>query len=413
MTFLSTNQFIRRSLPASGAAAIIVYILLYAAWPAAGSETKGAYRSPDNPDVVRLLTAGQIPEVILHAASRRAALLHRETLVPIERIARPYLGLAGYWFDPSILASGYDARIEKVELIDVLTGALIATWAPAGPAELDHVAFSPDGRRLSAVTFRSGRPRLVLFDIDAGRERVLPVALNPAFGNPCAWTGSTSLLCRIVTDEQAQPPKPVASPNMIEHSGKAAPTRTYSNLLRCSHDEALFEHYFGSTLARVGIDGNVRRLEASTGLLARVLESPDGRYALVIRLNKPYSHFLRASYFPRQVEIWDIEKGVRLEARGLPQQGAVTPTDAPALPEFAWKSGAFTALGWIETAADGRKRWLALVPPFDGMPREITRIAGGISSFDWTSAGTPLFSQHDKGGTVVRFFVVRDDGTSE
>ena len=104
-----------------------------------------------------------------------------------------------------------------------------------------------------------------MFDIDTGREEVLPVAVNPAFAAPCVWMGSEELLCRIVPDVAAPPPEPYASPNIMDHPGGAARTRTYSNLLDSALEEDQFDYYFSSTLARVGLDGKVRVSKALPG----------------------------------------------------------------------------------------------------------------------------------------------------
>ncbi len=383
----------------------------FAAWAAA--EPRAEYRVPANPDVVELLTETQLPAGLLHAGSGRLALAYSETLVPIERIARPHLGLAGFWFDPAIRSSGYDSRVERVAVLDLRSGKTLATWAPGGAPALDHVAFSPDGKLLSALRFAAGAPELVIYDVATASERTLPVAPNPAFESPCAWTGARELLCRVVTDERAPAPAPFPAPNVVEHPGGAAPTRTYQNLLDGAWEEAAFEHYFGSTLARVGVDGSVRRIEGTSGLLARVLPSPDGRHALVIRLLPPYSHFLTARYFPRRVEVWDLEQGKRLEASGLPRQPDVMPTEAPPLPRFVWNPAAPAALGWTEPIDGGGERWVELAAPFTGEPREVTRNRGGISGFAWTSQGTPLFSERTDGGRGVRYFVARADGAPQ
>jgi len=278
-------------------------LLLIAAASRADSPAPGEYRVPKSAAVVRLLTATQTPQGVFNARSGRIALVYRETLVPVGRIARPHLGLAGFWLDPEIRSSGYDSWIERVVVLDARTGATLATWVPAGEPALDHVEFSPDGRHLSAIRFRTGGPRLARFDVDAGAERVLPVAVNPGFEAPCDWIADGALLCRVVPDEQAPPPAAFVSPNIIEHAGGAARTRTYSNLLDDAYEEALFEHYFSSTLAVVDVGGRVQRIEGATGLLARVTPSPDGKRALVIRLARPYSHLLTASHFGREVEL--------------------------------------------------------------------------------------------------------------
>lgn len=393
-------------------AALFTFLLVGAS---AGAESPAVdeFRVPRNPAVVRLLTATQTPQAVFNAKSGRIALSYRETLVPVARLARPHLGLAGFWFDPEIRSSGYDSWVERVVVVDARSGATLATWAPVGAPALDHVEISPDGRHLSAVSFRTGGPpRLVLFDIDAAKERVLPVAVNPAFEAPCSWSGDRALLCRVVPDEGAPPPTAFASPNVIDHPGGKAPTRTYGNLLENAYEEALFEHYFSSTLARVDIEGRVRRFERTTGLLARVSPSPDRKRALVIRLKRPYSHLLTAAHFGREVELWDLELGRRIEAPSLPQRHDVTPTRGPGLPTFDWQHGS-QALGWTEALDGGGERWVALDPPYGGAPREVARSAGGISRFVWTERGTPLFSQLAEHGTKIRYFVVAQDRSAK
>jgi dipeptidyl aminopeptidase/acylaminoacyl peptidase len=384
-------------------------ILFTATVGASAAPPATEFRVPENPAVVRMLTATQGPTALYNAPSKRIAMIFRETLVPVERIARPHIGLAGFWFDPVIRTSGYESWVERVTVLNAMTGATLATWQPPAPAALDAIDLSPDGRHLSAVSFREGLPRLVLFDIDTGKERVLPVAVNPAFEAPCTWTGVDDLLCRVVPDENAEAPTPFASPNVIDHPGGEARTRTYGNLLENAYEEALFEHYFSTTLAHVALDGEVRRIEGTTGLLARVRPSPDRSKALVVRLQRPYSHLLKADNFPRQFEIWDLVAGKRVDAPRLLQQRDITPTKGRGIPTLAWQYGT-EALGWTEPVEGGGARWLALDPPYGGEPREIVRNADGIAGFGWTDKGTAYFSQRTDLGTKYRVYLVNTDG---
>jgi len=368
------------------------------------------YRVPANPDVVSLLTANQVPQIKYNGKAARIAFIHRETLVPVERISQTHLGLAGFWFDPRIRASGYDSRVERVVVLDGRTGVTLTVWEPEGEPALDYIEFSPDGRYLSAVSYRGQHPWLALFEIASGREQLLPVAVNPAFGAPCQWDDSLSLLCRLIPDEEAAPPAPFASPNLIDHPGGSARTRTYRNLLDNAWEEAAFEYYFSSTLARVGINGKVHRYEATSGLLARVRPSPDGKYALLVRLQRPYSHLLKASHFPRDFEIWDLQSGERLETPYLLQQKDITPTKGVGLPGFAWQITT-GALGWTESREGGGERWLALDPPYDGAARVVASSEAKIGNFGWTDQGSAYFTQRSAGGTHISIFVVSTEGT--
>ena len=385
---------------------LIIVILFGAHHALAASE----YRVPENPEVVQLLTATQTPEAEFNAASGRIAFIYREALVPVARIARPHLGLAGFSIDPDIRTSGYDSRVKRVEVLDARSGVTVSSWLPEGEPALDWIDISPDGRYLSAVSFANKKPELKVFEIATGREQVLPVTVNPAFEAPCEWMDSQGLLCRIVPDEAAPVPAPYASPNIMDHPGGMARTRTYSNLLDNALEEDLFDYYFSSTLARVGLDGKVRRFGGTTGVLARVALSPDRRYALVVRLKRPYSHLLKANHFPRTFELWDLEHGDRVDAPGLLQQDGITPTDGFGLPAFSWQPDT-GALGWTESREGGGDRWMALDPPYTGAAREVASSDGVIQNFGWTDQGTPYFSRLTERGTEVSVFVIAADHT--
>ena len=375
--------------------------------PLAGDAPPNDYRVPDNAAVVRLLTGTQTPQVLFHSAAGRVALVYRETLVPVARLARPHLGLAGYLIDPDLRSSAYDSRVEKVVVVDIGTGNTVATWERTEPS-LDDIRFSPDGDYLSAVSFREGPPRLAIFDIGEKRERTMRVAVNPAFEAPCEWTTRTALICRLVPDATERAPPVYPSPNVIEHPGGEARTRTYTNMLESAAEEAQFEYYFSSTLARVTVDDDVKRFDATTGLLARVRVSPDHKYALVIRLQRPYSHLLKADKFGRRIELWDLTHGKEIDAPGLPQRKGVTATRSIALRTFVWKPGA-AVLGWTEGVEGGDERWMQLEPPFTEAARQVVRHPQ-ISAFGWTSMGTPYFSSTTDNGTRVQYYVVRNEG---
>ena len=51
--------------------------------------------------IARLLTQTPPPTPLVHATSSQVALLYRESVIRLERLARPRLGLAGYRFDPA------------------------------------------------------------------------------------------------------------------------------------------------------------------------------------------------------------------------------------------------------------------------------------------------------------------------
>src|SRR5690606_24759755 len=152
---------------------------------------------------VALLTATPPPQPLLHTSSGQIALLYQEAVIDMDRLARPQYGLAGYRFEPLSGTSGMNPRITRVEI--VATGAPRAApvvWQPEAGALLDFVQFSPDGRTLSAIAIGSGPAQLALFDIASGRQRILDTPINAAWGDPCVWTSSGQMICRVMPGDR-------------------------------------------------------------------------------------------------------------------------------------------------------------------------------------------------------------------
>jgi len=393
---------------AGAVAALLIAVSAGAQAPDAVTE----YRRPPAP-VARLLSALRPPETLLHGKSGRVALLTRQPLVSLKRLSRPRLGLAGYRFDSVTGTSQRGPLIERVEVLTV-SGASNPTaivWQPGGGALLDHVAFSPDGSHLSATRVTDGPARLVVFDIRAGKERVLETPIQAAWGRPCWWTKPGTLLCRVIPSERGEPLPVPPGPRVLEVRSGGIPTRTYSNLLESQRDEALFAHYFDSELARVDLTGVAHRLPGCRGLLVRVRPSPNGELAVVTRLVPPFLHLLPARRFPQVDEVWDLAAGRKLHTLRTPEADEPGPMTRVA---YRWNPAKAGMLGWTEKAGNERAhRWLALSAPFSGEPREIVRSERVIDDFDWTTAGSAYFISKTERGTRVHVYLVTKAGPRE
>ncbi len=369
-----------------------------------------------------LLTATPPPRPLLHAASGRVALLYLEAVIDLERLARPRLGLAGYRFDPVSRTSDVAPLVRYVEIVDAAGDAAatgqepVALWRPADGALLDDVRFAPDGERLSAVRIGQGPAKLALFDIASGRETVLDAPVNTAWPEPCDWVDAGRLLCRLVPDLPGEPPADRPVPIALDHEGGPEPVRTYANLLRTTLDDERFDYWFGAELGWVDVDGGVRRIPGSAGQLADVDPSPDGAYAVVTRLLRPYPRLVRAARFPSSVEIWNLAEARVLYASGTAGFG-VAPSRDDGVRRFVWKPGTPVTLGGIveDHGEDGARRWClrSISAPYEGETELVACSSRSMKAFGWTTAGTPFFTTRGDGESTVRVFVVLDGQARE
>jgi len=372
--------------------------------------------------VIRLLTATRPPQTLVHASSGKVALLFSEPVIPLDRLARPTIGLAGYRFDPLTHMSNAGALVQRVELVTTAGASvnLPQIWQPVPGHLLDSIQFSPDGRFLSAVRIdNKGPAKLVVFDSRNGKERVLDVPVNSAWIKaPCSWVANDALICRVLPEKPGSLPKQRWSPVSIEHNGGPAPTRTYTNLLENDYEDALFEHYFNSELAYVNIGGTMRRTPATHGLIYSFEASSNGDLAIVTRLQRPYPRLVKAQRFPRIVEVWDLAAGKRLYQSTPSGFGLATSSEQKEEPRgIVWKPGATATIGYLDQVrSDGdaiHYRWLSVDAPFDQAPNIIASSARPIDEFGWTTAGTPYYlTSSDEGDTEV-VYVVFAEGARE
>ena len=394
--------------------ALLVGILL--ATPAFSELPSREYKQPAA-DITALLTEPPPAEPLLHYGSGKIALLHREATLSMARLSQPYLGLAGFRFNPVTRRSGIGPLLGKVEVVstDSATLGAVQVWEPSDKqARLDDVQFSPDGRYLSAQLVSTGTTRLAVYDTQTGKARVFDTPINPAWGSPCQWLSNREMLCRLVTNTSPFATPALNQPVVIEHNGGPAPVRTYSNLLKNTAGDLAFEHYFTTTLARVDVQGAATLLPDISGLLEQMTPSPDGNMVVLKRVQRPFSNLVRADQFPATIEIWDLTNQQMLYQSSVAGYNVDSDPDEESearddVRKFVWQTDVGLSIGWIQPPTDDSKeklyRWMNL---HQGEIREIAASPKRISDFGWTSSGTPYFATRSSKNNVLSYFVVED-----
>jgi len=164
-------------------------------------------------------------------------------------------------------------------------------------------------------------------------------------------------------------------PVIQENRGRAAPARTYQDLLESRDDERLFEHYFRTELVRVNLEGEQQLL--ADGIISGFSGSPDGEYLLLETLRAPWSYSVPFFRFARTIDVLDrggdpVHRVVDRDlADDLPIAFDATVTGPR---HVVWRSDADATLFWAEAQDGGdpreevdvRERLYLLDAPFDG-----------------------------------------------
>lgn len=372
---------------------------------AAGAAQDGGprYLLPPAP-IPQILDTPPPPRVLGSSDHKTLALLARRNLPSIAELAEPELHLAGFRINPrtngpGMTGSGAIAYLTGITFEDIATGARREVKGPP-EARLAYPRWSPDGTLLAFVNATRSGLELWVAEAATGKARRLTAPdLNAAFGNePFAWMpDSRSLVVARVPAGRGQPPVASAipaGPVIEENDGKATPAPTFQDLLKSPHDEALFDYYFTSRLFRVPVAGGAPVPIGEPAVFLAFDPSPDGRYLLAQRLERPYSYHVRAERFPTDVSVLDLtgRRVKQLAHLPLAEDIPVTFDAVRTGPRSVeWRSDAPATLVWAEALDGGdpkkpatvRDRVLMLAAPFSGEPQRLIEVDHRYDGIQW------------------------------
>src|SRR5579883_1587278 len=203
------------------------------------ARAQSAYQKPPR-EILTALDAPPPPTVSVSPTKDTLLLVQTAAYPPIADLARPILRLAGARIDPKTNGPARGARVTGLTLMPAEGGQPRPVKLP--PGKIGVPDWSPDGKHFATTVTADDRVELWVGDVESATLRKVPgVALNSAFGEAVQWMpGSKALLCKTVPGDRGRPPEaPPApiGPTVQESAGKAAPVRTFQDLLQNAHDE--------------------------------------------------------------------------------------------------------------------------------------------------------------------------------
>ena len=413
---MTTGTVIRSRVARAGFA---VFALLLTAVAVAGAQER--YRTP--PQVVTdMLDAPLLPAASVSPDNAWLVLADRASMPSIAELAEPMLRLAGARINPRTNGPHRAARFTGLSFKRISDGIERRVTVPNG-AVLGMPFWSPDSRQVAfTITGEQGIALWVASADDGRAAQVTQARLNGAGASPCSWMpDSAELLCRFVPEGRGAAPAAPAvpgGPNRQVADGRAAPVRTYQDLLETPHDETLFDYYFTARLGRVSARTRTVQWLGEPAVYLGADASPDGRYVLTTTVVRPYSFLVPAGLFPTRVEVLgrdgapvklvaELPLGERIPIRGTRTGPRGT----------RWQPGQPATLVWAEAldggdprqAAAHRDRLMRQVIP-SGEPAEFARTewrGGGMMFAE--RGGLALITESDRATRRVRTWVINTE----
>ena len=348
--------------------------------------------------IVDMVDAPLIPQTLLAPNREWLMLLERPALPLVADLAQPELRLAGLRINPRNNDQSRAAQTTGIRLVRLADRSeKIVSGLPHG-ARIGEAQWSPDAKRVAFTLVRETGVELMVAEVTNGAvaRRVTDRPLNGAMGRPMVWNSdSKSLLVNLVPLMRGGPPKnpPAApGPSIQENLGKRNAARTYQDLLRSRHDEALFEFYATGELANIALDGRITPLV--TGMIRAFQPSPDAEFVLVQTVKPPFSYAVPVSHFPLRTEIRDARETDAGRSVKVLSDLALAEDEEPDADavrkgprQYAWRSDAPATITWVQPV-EGRRnglgdQLLALPAPFDGEPQMLARMDLRFQTVYW------------------------------
>jgi len=344
---------------------------------------QGSYKAPPK-TITDILNAPATPGTSISPARDRIALLEPLRYPPISELAQPMLRLAGLRINPNTNGQHRQPYAVGMKIKNIADGREMPIAFPAG-AQIIDVSWSPDGKYIAAGNVTPTGVELWIVDTATAKAtKVKNVMVNTAFGG-FSWEGPRAIMATLVPAKRGPAPQyqnvTPTEPSIQETAGRRGAVQTFQDLLKNPHDEKLFEYYATSQIALIDVDGKVREI-GPPAIYDNADFSPDGKYMLVSRIERPFSYQYPFSRFPKKVEIWDSNGKFVKTVVNSPLQNNLPVQGVPVGPRgYSWVPTEPATLMWTEALDDGdprkkvphRDKLVAWSAPFTSEPTELLK----------------------------------------
>ena len=360
---------------------------------AVAQDNANTWKSPDE-DILKILHAPQLPRASTSPTKTHMILTDPILYPTLSELAGPMLKLAGTRVNPK--NNYYHGRHggTSPRVLTIKNGKTIPLNIPEG-AEVISTNWTVDGQRFALSIAFEDRIELWMGNISGKVEKVPNMILNPLMDQAVKWFPDQEqiLVRRINRGDAPQKSLIPNGPKILEDAGaKARSTYEARNLLETDYDDKLFSYYTQSELVIYNTKTKKQKVIGPAANYMYAGISPDGKYILVERLKKPWSHEVAWWRFANDIEVWNLKGKVvktvanQPLANEVPIHGVIT---GPR--NVTWQPTAPHTLFWREALDGGnpvaeaefRDRLMSWEAPFKGEPKEVFKAEHRIRSTMW------------------------------
>ncbi len=344
--------------------------------------------------IMNLALAKPSPGVSINEKGDWMLITERSAMPTIEELAQPELRIAGLRINPNNFSPSRATYTIGLKIKDIKTGQDFNIAGLPLDLKAGNFEWSPDDAKIAFTQTNANGIDLYVIDLKTKKAtKVNKSGLNMVINN-IFWANSASIMYyATLQSAQNAPQKPLApkGPVVQQNLGKVAASVTYQDLIKSPFDEQLFEFYTTTQLIQ-----NTNGIEKKIGtpqIYADVAQSPDKKYLMVERIDKPFSYLVTYNGFNSTIIVTDalgkeLKTIAKIPSRELAPTGYDNVLNAPR--GHTWLSTLPNTLAWIEPLDGGLIKTkvafhdaaMMLAAPFGATATELTKMPlriGGIS----------------------------------
>jgi dipeptidyl aminopeptidase/acylaminoacyl peptidase len=364
-------------------------------------ETSG-YQLPPK-EIADLLLAKPTPTVSVDSKGTWMLLSERNSYPTVEELGQPEIRVAGLRLNPNNFSPSRQTYINNFSLKNIKTGKEYSIIGLPASMLASNVSWSESENKIVFTNTTGTRVDVYIIDIATQKaSRINKTPLHLINGANLRWVDDNSVIYKVATAAaSAAPKKPITpkGPTIQQSLGKAAPSRTYQDLIKTPYDEQLYEFMATAQLVlnKNGVETNIGK----PAIYANVSLSPDKKYIMQRTIGKPFSYLVPSFGFPSVVNITDMQGKIVKTLATLPSI-ETTPSGNDNVQNvqrsFEWRDDEAATIVWcmpldsglIKNSMEYHDAVYALPAPFTGEAKELfktkMRYAGvtwGNETFAW------------------------------
>ena len=302
-------------------------------------------------EIADLLLAKPTPDVSIDSKGEWMFQSERNSYPIVEELGQPEIRIAGLRLNPNNFSPSRQTFINNFTLKNLKTNKEFKVNGLPVNMLASNVRWSPTEKKIAFTNTTNNRVDLYILDVATKTaKKINTKALNVVLGADLTWFDDNTIVYKTaITSPNGAPAKPITpkGPTIQQNIGKAAPGRTYQDLIKTPYDEQLFEFM---AMAQIVINrGGVETTFGKPGIFESYTLSPDKKYFLLEVLKKPFSYLVTANGFPTSILVMDVTGKLIKEVADLPS-AETRPSgndNVQNIPRgFEWRSDEPSTLVW-------------------------------------------------------------------